>query len=325
MLPQSLAWVALSAEGQSQPSAPFVKVAPRPKPPIQKGLDGTDYLYGIYPVLMALRAGKRKCRRIWVQSRDGPSTLRQKDLEARREIEERIEKMGLRKTEGPKAQLDHYSENRPHQGYVLKCEQLLPMKMKESEMPLPSDHALWIALEGVTDPQNFGAVLRSAGFFGADGVLCERGSARLTAVASKASAGVGEMIPIHGVNNLTTFLGNARTKGWRVAALETPDDEEVEDRLEEKPQVSLPEKKRASSQEAPARSLMSFVQSCRQDKTGLILVLGGEGWGVRARLKSVCDVLLQIEGGYEGLDSLNVSVAAGVALHAIRSEMPSIK
>ena len=74
-----------------------------------------DFLYGIYPVLMALRAGKRRCKRLWTQKARGPQTVAPKDEEARAEILERAEALGITLSETSRASLDRMSEDRPHQ------------------------------------------------------------------------------------------------------------------------------------------------------------------------------------------------------------------
>eukprot|EP00891_Asterochloris_glomerata_P004963 jgi/Astpho2/4963/gw1.00070.50.1_t len=76
---------------------------------------------------------------------------------------------------------------------------------------------LWLALDEVTDPQNFGAACRSAYFLGAAGVVtCTRNSAALTGVVSKASAGSLEVMPVHSARNLPATLQAAQNAGWQV-------------------------------------------------------------------------------------------------------------
>jgi len=261
--------------------------------------DFYDFLYGVYPVLFALRAGKRRMKALWVQGTRGPSTLSQKDEEAREEIERRAEELGVKVFPGSRMTLDKMCGDRPHQGYVLKTSAWRPDPLKA--MPAPRPGALWLALEGVTDPMNLGGLLRSAAFFGAEGVLCEQGTVRLTAVASKASAGAGEVLPVLGALDLGVALDHARGRGWRVVgtALPSPEDEGVV---------------RSSTFEA-------WLPECAKSKRGTIIIFGSEGAGLPRRLRRRCDTLVHLEGGLNGLDSLNVSVAAGIIIHGVRSAL----
>lgn len=259
-----------------------------------------DFLYGIYPVLMALRAGKRRCKRLWTQKARGPQTVAPKDEEARAEILERAEALGITLSETSRASLDRMSEDRPHQGFILKAGVLLPPELEA--LPPAQPGALWVALEGVTDPMNLGSVLRSAAFFGASGVVCEKGLVRMTAVASKASAGAGERLPLFGAEKLRELLDRARGDGWCVAgtALQDPDDDTVR-----------------------ASTLQAWLQECASGRgpKGVVLVLGPEGPGLRQELRHACDILIRVEGGDSGLDSLNVGVAAGITIHGVRNAL----
>jgi len=264
--------------------------------------DHYDYLYGVYPVLFALRARRRRCLRLWVQGERGPRTLPQKDAGARREVERLGESLGLSATEASRSKLDRLSDGRPHQGLVLKCRPRLPERLEE--LPEPEDGALWVAFEGITDPMNLGAVLRSAAFFHAAGAVYERGSARLTAVASKASAGAAELLPIFSTEDLAELLTRARARGWQVAgtALLEPGDEAFD---------------------VQGQTLEAWLPSCARRGGGAVLVLGSEGAGLRPETRRACDTLLRIGGGSGagGLDSLNVSVAAGIAIHSLRAAL----
>jgi len=264
----------------------------------RKRLERHDFLYGIYPVLSALRTGRRRFHRLWIQGVRGPKTVAPKDLEARSEIERRSRELGLKTTEACRATLDRLCDGRPHQGYVLKCKRWFPDRM--SKLPEPQLGALWLALESVSDPMNLGSLLRSASFFGAAGVICEHGTARLTAVASKASAGAGEAIPMHACNDLEMLLVDARARGWTIAgtALAEPDD---------------------LAHGVASDALESWTRSMDEtSKHGIVLVMGAEGAGLRLGVRRACNVLLHIPGGNSDLDSLNVNVAAGIALHSVR-------
>ena len=139
-----------------------------------------------------------------------------------------------------------------------------------------------IALDGVTDSRNLGAILRVAAFFGARAVLTPaRKSAPLTSACCAASAGTACVVPVLRVKNLARALDRLREAGrWIYAADAGP---------ESAPHTGAP------------RNLPA------------VLVLGDEGCGIRTNVLRRADVCIRIDGDPpEGLDSLNVSVASGV-------------
>ncbi len=149
---------------------------------------------------------------------------------------------------------------------------------------LAAPEPLIVALDEVTDPQNLGAIARTAECAGATGlVIPERRSADVTAAVCKASAGAVEHLPIARVRNLADFLAEAKEAGsWCYGA--------------------------AAGAETP--------YTAPDYSGGVVLVLGAEGRGLRPRVAAACDALvsLPILGRIE---SLNVSAAAAVLLYAI--------
>ena len=167
-----------------------------------------------------------------------------------------------------------------HQGIVAEVE---PYPYADPDSLLEAPDALVIALDQIQDPRNLGAICRSAEAAGATGVvICERRAASVTAAACKASAGAVEHLPVARVRNLADWLLAARERGaWSYGA--------------------------ATEASTSYREL---------DFSGrVILVLGGEGGGLRPRVAESCDVLARIPtGGRVG--SLNVSVAAAILMFA---------
>ncbi|CAB1100778.1 unnamed protein product [Ectocarpus sp. CCAP 1310/34] len=155
---------------------------------------------------------------------------------------------------------------------------------------------VWLALDEVTDPQNFGALLRSAHFFGASGVVaCAKNSAALTATVSKSSAGAVEVMRVHSTANMMRFLKRSRENGWRVVGTSV------------------------SERSGPLHELPAGPGA-----PPTIVVLGNEGYGVRTNVLRECDFLVEVAGDGGGalaegatpstVDSLNVSVTGGVVL-----------
>jgi 23S rRNA (guanosine2251-2'-O)-methyltransferase len=165
-----------------------------------------------------------------------------------------------------------------HQGVVAEVE---PYPYAGSAELLRVENALLIALDQVQDPRNLGAVARSAEAAGAAGlVIPERRSAAVTAVTCKASAGAVEHLPIAHVRNLADWLGEAKEAGFWIWGAD------------------------AEAKQAPWDVDLSGPT---------VLVLGGEGKGLRPRVASACDGLVALpqRGMIEALD---VSAAAAALL-----------
>ncbi|HXS46138.1 MAG TPA: 23S rRNA (guanosine(2251)-2'-O)-methyltransferase RlmB [Solirubrobacterales bacterium] len=165
-----------------------------------------------------------------------------------------------------------------HQGVVAEAD---PYPYADPNALLRREGALLIALDQVQDPRNLGAVCRSAEFGGAAGVVFpERRSAEVTAVTCKASAGAVEHLAVARVRNLADWLAEAKSAGFWIWGAE------------------------AEASDAPWDVDLSGPT---------VLVLGGEGKGIRPRVAAACDGLVALprQGRVE---SLNVSTAATALL-----------
>jgi 23S rRNA (guanosine2251-2'-O)-methyltransferase len=210
----------------------------------------TDIVYGRRAVAEAQR-GRRRVHRVWTSD----------DL--------------------PAPELNRLAGSPDHQGFVAEVD---PYPYADPRSLLERPDALVVALDQVQDPRNLGAVCRSAEAVGAAGVVIpSRRSAAVTAVASKASAGAVEHLPVARVPNLADWLVAAKEAGAWVYGAE-------------------------SGAATPYASA---------DLTGkVVLVLGSEGGGLRRRVAQSCDLLVSIplRGNVE---SLNVSAAAAVLLFEV--------
>lgn len=187
----------------------------------------------------------------------------------------------------PADSLDRRAEGQRHQGCLGEGSGLALADL-ESLLGLPGTRgssALLLALDGITDPHNFGAILRSAAAAGVDGVLFpERRSAQLGEVVTRASAGTAGRVPLVRVTNLGRALDELKEAGFWTYGLD-----------------------------GGAQS-RDYLQERFDGPT--VLVLGSEGEGLHAKIRERCDQLIRIPmpGGTE---SLNVSAAAAVVLFRV--------
>ncbi|KAL7134843.1 hypothetical protein ABFS83_11G052600 [Erythranthe nasuta] len=272
-------------------------------------------IYGVGPVLAAMSAGRREFYTLYVQEGLDLSSnnKKKKDKKGFERVLKIADKIGLTIKDVTKHDLNMISDNRPHQGLVLDASPLEMVGIKELE-PVSAEHGekgpLWLALDEITDPQNLGAIIRSAYFFGASGVvLCAKNSAPLSGVVSKASAGSLELMELRSCKNMMQFLSSSAENGWRVLG------------------GSVSQRAVPLDEIAPGEPT--------------ILVLGSEGTGLRPLVERSCTELIRINGNFPvdlvatggdedgdsvefssqelktflAVESLNVSVAAGVLLN----------
>ncbi|MDQ1621281.1 MAG: rRNA (guanosine2251-2-O)-methyltransferase [Actinomycetota bacterium] len=187
--------------------------------------------------------------------------------------------------EAPRGELDRLGGSAPHQGLVLQVPAYDYAHPDDFLTVGGADPALVIALDGVTDPRNLGAVLRSAAAFGGHGVVVPaRRAAGVTATAWKVSAGAAARVPVARATNLTRALESYREAGFFVVGLDG-DGATTVDELD----IS----------------------------TGpLVLVVGSEGKGLSRLVRETCDVIASIPIT-ASTESLNAAVAAGIALYEV--------
>lgn len=266
--------------------------ASRPRPTTPRSpraqRTGPEVVAGRNAVVEALRAGV-PCEGVWVSHRvEADDRVR----EIRRAASER----GLPLMEVTPAELDRLTGGVSHQGVALSVP---PFSYVELSTVLAraerlGEPPLVVALDGVTDPRNLGAVLRSAAAFGAHGVvLPERRAAGVTASAWKVSAGAAARVPVARVTNLVRALGELRDAGCFVVGLDAGGTSSVADlHLATEP---------------------------------VVVVIGSEGKGLGRLVRGTCDVVaaIPIQGDTE---SLNAAVAAGIGLYEVarlRAESPA--
>lgn len=233
---------------------------------------GGEQVEGRRAVLELLRAGKRRPRAIYLSR-----TVTQDDI-----VKEIVDRAGgLVQSVAPE-RIEQMARSDVHQGVVAMAPPLRPADLDEM---LTVDRAFLVAVDGVTDPRNLGAIMRSAETAGATGLLMPRHrSANVTPVVAKAAAGAIEYLPIALVGGIPAAIDRASRAGcWSVGLDERGD-----------------------------RSLFDLDLADQP----IVLVLGSEGKGLARLTRDRCDVLVKIP--MQGhLDSLNVSAAATLACHEV--------
>jgi len=235
-----------------------------------------EILYGVHAVEEALRAGRRRVDQVIVARERHDDRLARLVAECRQ--------AGVRVRPEPRAQLTQLTGTNAHQGVVAMVhgQEFLAIEDLFQPAALQAHPRLLLALDGIEDPQNLGALLRVADGAGVDGViLTERRSAPLSPAAVKASAGAAEHLRIVRVVNLVRALEDLKRQNLWVVGLD----------------------ERGSS---------NYDQF---DLTGnCVLVLGREGAGLHDLVRRTCDHLLRIPMA-GGVSSLNVSAAGAVVLY----------
>jgi 23S rRNA (guanosine2251-2'-O)-methyltransferase len=235
-----------------------------------------NFIYGINAVSEALKARGRAFA--WV----GVSKERH-DLRLQRVVEE-CRKIGIAVRFLPRPELDRMAGNGAHQGVVAVTAAKQYNDLEDVVAAKRGEHSLIVVLDGVEDPHNLGAILRTADAAGADGVVIpERRAAGVTAIVAKSSAGASEHLPIARVTNIASTVEDLKAQNLWIVGLD----------------------ERGSK----TYDALDYKMDCA-------VVLGAEGHGLHDLVKRKCDFLVSIPM-LGKVSSLNVSVAAGVVLYEV--------
>ena len=184
----------------------------------------------------------------------------------------------------PRVELDRMAGTGAHQGVVAVTSAKQYTDLDDVLGAKRGQYSLVVVLDGVEDPHNLGAILRTADAAGADGVVIpERRAAGITGTVAKSSAGASEHLPVAKVTNISRTLEDLKSKGLWIAGLD-----------ERGPQ---------------SYDQVDYKMDCA-------VVLGAEGKGLHDLVKRKCDFLVSIPM-LGKVPSLNVSVAAGVMLYEV--------
>jgi 23S rRNA (guanosine2251-2'-O)-methyltransferase len=224
-------------------------------------------LSGIHPIAEALRNGHPLERVLIAQGAGGPRLQEIIDLARRASVPVRFE---------PRNALDRLAGSSAHQGVVA-----MAAAQKYADLDAAAESQLVVVLDGVEDPHNLGAIVRTAHAAGAGAVVIpERRAAGITDVVAKAAAGALEHLPVARVTNINRALEDLKKRGFWIYGLDERGTETYD-------RVNF---------HAPTA-----------------LVLGAEGKGLHEQVAKHCDALVRIPMAGK-IASLNVSVAAGIVL-----------
>jgi 23S rRNA (guanosine2251-2'-O)-methyltransferase len=232
------------------------------------------WIYGFHAIRARLRSAPETVRELWMDAERRDARAR--DLVALAEGQG----MAVRLAEG--ARLDKMVGGARHQGVVAKVEPVSLARTLDEVVEDIEGVPLIVVLDGVTDPHNLGAVLRSADAFGAHAVVAPKDKAvGLNATVEKVACGAAETIPYLMVTNLARSLDQLKEhRVWTVAA------------------------------DAGADKTIDRIDA----KVGVAWVLGAEGTGLRQLTRKTCDDMARIPIG-GSVESLNVSVSAAICLY----------
>ncbi len=248
-----------------------------------------QFIYGTHPVTALLQYQPERVKRLFVvQVAKGKPSARVES------VTELASQHGIAVEPVSNRWLEKNLPNAPHQRLVAEYRPPDPRGLKDLQTfvdPMKNDaQVLLLVLDNVLDPHNLGACLRVAAGMGVKAVvLPANNSAALTAAAHKSAAGAAANLPLFHVSNLARALQMLKEQGFWLYG--------------------------AAGEADTAADKVDFSQSS-------VVVMGGEGGGLRSLTRELCDLQFSIPMFGE-IESFNVSVAAGITLYAVRSHWRS--
>ena len=309
----------------------------------------SEFIYGYSSVLAAIRANRRQFYKLYVNSRG-----LNRDMVLVRAKANDLRQITREVGDSYDRAFDKASSGRPHNGFILEASPLpvppitelaevtrsegvfhvtlgtqtreeLAVNGSRTKYPYKasaSRYPLVLYLDGILDEGNLGAIARSAYVLGVDAIITPtRQSAPWSHIALKASAGAAEAIPIFKTTEPVELLGKASRNGWRCYAADA---------------VPAAITKRGEETDATCDVVYSLArkEEVLQEHSPVtehptILMMGAEGTGLKASLLNAAHYKVGIRHGREvdevGVDSLNVSVAAGLLCHDMLRKKPVVE
>ena len=239
--------------------------------------DNLDIIYGIHPVMEALRSKKRNVTQLYVSDSKAGHRAVEEIIRLAKRANVRIDRI-------ENSVLNRLTHNANHQAILAKVQPIQLMKLSTAIYDADGKKdELWLAVDEMTDPQNLGAIIRSAACLGFSTIILpNRRTVGITPAVYKVACGAIENIKIVEVANLSSALNDLKEEGFWIYGAD----------MAGKPihQVEY---------NSPA-----------------VLVIGSEGFGIREKTAENCDEIISIEQTQIGnVDSLNASAAASILMY----------
>ncbi len=242
-------------------------------------------IYGVHPVAEALKDDSCKIEKVLL-TREGR-------IASVRDLKELAANRGIPLVFSDREHLNSVAGTQHHQGVVCVCQEYKYAELDEIlDAGISQKNALILILDGITDPQNLGSLIRTALCFGVSGIIIpENRSASVTPSVTKASAGAVIHVPIAKVVNISVAIDRMKESGFWIYGADANSGENLR-----------------------RRDYGSHVG----------IVLGSEGKGIRPLVRKNCDgiISIPITGA---MDSLNVSVAGGIILYEVFLHLRALK
>ena len=233
-----------------------------------------DLIFGAHVIGEWLTAQPERLEELLVVHQPNPRVAR---------LAEQARELGMIVTSVPQAQLKQIAGPRNPQGIAARVK---PYRFADlDEVLAAAESPVVLALDGITDPGNLGAIIRSASFFGVAAVILPRDkSASITPVVEKSAAGGLAHVPVCQVNSLLGTLGGLQDRGYTLVGT-----------------IPGPHPQPAEIDFSPP----------------VVIIMGSEGKGIRPALRKLCDLKTSLRYRGEGTRSLNVSSFTGIVLYEL--------
>ena len=237
----------------------------------------SDVLFGLRPVLEAMRVSPDVLERLYLA----------RGVQAAGRLAEEARALGITIEVTDRGSLDRMTAGGHHQGVAARAK---PFSFAQADQLLRSAPRMVVVLDGITDPQNLGAIVRSAEVLGAGGVILPRDrSVGVTPAVVRASSGAAVHLPVAQVVNLVRAMEQIKDRGYWIVGLDGAGRSRFQD---------LPPFERVA------------------------LVVGGEGRGIRPLVSRACDFMVAIPVRGR-ITSLNAAAAAAIGLYELSTRLPA--
>ena len=244
--------------------------------------ENSDMIYGIHPVQEALRSKKRNVTQLYVSDSKAGHRAVEEIIRLAKRANVKIDRID-NKT------LDRLTRNANHQGVMAKIQPVKLMKLSNAIYEADEQKtALWLAIDEMTDPQNLGAIIRSAACLGFSAIILpHRRTVGITPAVYKVACGAIESINLVEVANLSAALNDLKEEGFWIYGAD----------MAGKPITKM--------EYAPKA----------------VLVIGSEGFGIREKTAENCDEIISIPQKQNTIDSLNASAAASIIMYDMAAKV----